>query len=96
MELQQIQGYRLEDLAQLAARGIDEQADRGDVGRQRGDDRARLLHVDRARTPGVEHQADGIGTGIGSQQGILDTGNPADLAANDWQRTAPLRTKSRW
>ncbi|MNC53365.1 hypothetical protein D3C75_1027680 [compost metagenome] len=82
VELQQIQRYRVEDLAQLATAGIDEQAHGGHERRQRGDDRPRLLHIDRPRALGIEHQTNGISACLSRCQRVLNAGNPTDFAAN--------------
>ncbi|MNP17555.1 hypothetical protein D3C76_1099910 [compost metagenome] len=82
MKLQQVQRHCLEYFSQFAAAGVDEQAHRGDERRQRGDDGPRLLHADRTRAFGIEHQANGVSTRLDGGQRILYAGNPTNLAAN--------------
>ncbi len=82
VKLQQIEGHRVQNLTQLAATGIDEQADRGDEGWQGRDYGPRLGQGHRARAGRIEHQTNGIGTGRRGCQGVLNTGNAADLASN--------------
>ena len=43
------------------------------------DDFARPLDADRARAGRMEHQADGVGAGVGRRQAVLDAGDAADL-----------------
>src|SRR3990167_3921002 len=82
MELQQIKRYCIENLAQLAAAGIDKQAHRSHKRRQGSNNRARLLQRDGARALGIKHQANRIRTRLDSRQCILYAGNATNLAAN--------------
>jgi len=82
MKLQKIQRHGIQGFSNLTTTGIDEKTNRGHEGRQRPHNRPRPTHRNRPRTLRVEHQADGVGAGLGRHQGILDAGNPADLAAN--------------
>lgn len=86
MELQQVQRHRIENLAQFAAAGVDEQADAGHERRQGTNDFPRPMNIHRPRALRIEHQADGIGARRGGGQGVLDSGDTADLDANGWQR----------
>ncbi len=82
VKLQHVQRNRIQRLVELAAAGIDEQADSGNERRQRGDNRASLQHRHCARAFGVKHQTDRVGPRLGRSQRIFYAGNPADLAAN--------------
>ena len=73
MELQQHLGQRSGDVDDLFNARVHEQRNGCHERRQSVDQAAGLLHADVARTAGVEHQADGIGTGQDSGIEILLT-----------------------
>lgn len=82
MKLQQVQRYGVENFVEFTAAGVDEQAHRGNKRRQRGNDRSRLMHINRPRTLRVKDQPNGVSARLGRCQRIFYTGNPADFAAN--------------
>ncbi|MCY1527309.1 hypothetical protein D9M68_623720 [compost metagenome] len=82
VELQQVQRHFGQQLLQLGAGHVDEEPDAGHERRQRGDNRLGLGRRHGARTPGIEHQPDGVGPGGDCGQGVLDSGNAADFDAN--------------
>src|SRR5690606_8026873 len=95
MELQDVQGHRIEDFTDLTTAGIDEQPNRSDERRERSNDLAGLLYSHGPGTLGIEHQADRIRTGFGCDKCVFDTGNPAYLATNDRQLIAYLLERQR-
>ena len=90
MKLQQIETHPADDVAYLICSGIDEQADSGHEWRKRADDEFRLSGLDKTRARPVKNQADGMGTRMRSEQGILDSGDPADLDGR-WHDHTPIR-----
>src|SRR5690606_2488865 len=86
VELQEIQRHPAENPLQLHSLQIDKQAYRGHKWWQSGNDGSRLLDTDSSGTPGVKHQANGIGTGSRCREGVLDPGYSANLDTNSCQR----------
>jgi len=82
MKLQKIQRYGVQGFADFTTTGIDEKANRGHERRQSPHNCLRLTHRNRTRTLGVEHQTNGIRPGSYRGQGVLNTGNATNLAAN--------------
>src|SRR5690606_14230485 len=91
VKLQNVQRYRAQHLLDFLTPGIDEQPHRCNERWQGRDNGARLLWIYRARAFCIEHQPDGIRTGLCSQQGIRDAGDTANLAANDRQKKTRLK-----
>src|SRR5438876_791334 len=81
LELKETKRHRGKRRIDLFRLRIDEQADDGHEGGQRGDDRARLIERDLARRPGPEYEANGIRTRVRSGDAVLDARDAADLEA---------------
>jgi len=79
MELQEIQGNRLQHLVDFIARGIHEQPHPGHEWRQHVGDPAGRIHADRTRAVVIKNEADGVGAQVYCREGVLRARNTADL-----------------